>query len=105
LCFVVLVQFAASVLHALDVEPHAEDPFVFRGSLFVAGPVVPGGHVFAEIVEAFVPAGVVVGFAVPLFPTGDFLQSVLVGGGEGSPVVVLSPAEEPDRQGPLPFRG
>jgi hypothetical protein len=65
----------------LDVQPHAEDPFFFGGSLLVARPVIPGSHVFAEFEEAFVPAGLVGGLAVPLFPAGDFLQGVAVGGG------------------------
>jgi hypothetical protein len=69
LCFFVLVQFVAPVFHALDVQPHAEDAFLFGVCLLVAGPVIPGSHVPGEFVQALVPPFFVVGLAGPLFPT------------------------------------
>lgn len=93
--FFVPVQFAAPVRHALDVQPHTQESFFFSVCPFVARPVVPGSHVISEFAPALVPAFFVVVFAGSLFPTGDFLQGVPVGGGERAPVVVLAASEEP----------
>lgn len=46
--FLVWVEFLAAVLHSLDVQPHADDPFSFRICFLVAWPVVPGGDVVGE---------------------------------------------------------
>lgn len=102
--FFVPVQFVAAVLRALDLQPHAQDPFFFGVRLLVAWPVVAGGHVGGELVQALVPPCLVVIFAGALFPPGDLLQAIAVGGGEGVLVVVLAPseAEEPGGQGPFP---
>lgn len=40
--FLVLVQFAASVLHPLCVYPDAQGPLLLAVGLFVSGPIVAG---------------------------------------------------------------